>query len=116
MTRRSKLWRWAAGIFIFINLAGAIEAAMMGERRHYDTHLFLLLVGVVAYLVWQAGPRGQGRKAPSEVQEDPRIEYLQQSVDALALEIERLGESQRFRERALVEKGDTPPQRKVPDE
>lgn len=88
----------------------------MGQRRHYDVHLGLLLLGVVAYLVWQAGPRGQRWKAASEKEADPSLEYLQQSVDALALEIERLGEAQRFRDKALVEKGDTPPQRKVHDE
>jgi hypothetical protein len=116
MTRRSKLWRWAAGIFVFINAAGAIGAAMMGERRHYDMHLALLLVGVVVYLVWQAGPRGQRHDVANSNTADPRLDYLQQSVDALALEIERLGEAQRFREKALIEKGDTPPQRKVHDE
>jgi hypothetical protein len=35
---------------------------------------------------------------------DPRIDYLQQSVDAVALEVERLGEAQRFQEKLRAEK------------
>jgi hypothetical protein len=40
------------------------------------------------------------------------VDYLQQSVDAMALELERIGEAQRFSEKLRSEKGETPPPRK----
>jgi hypothetical protein len=116
MTRRSKLWRWAAGLFIVINLAGAVGAAAMGERRHYDVHLGLLLLGVIAYLVWRAGPRGKGHDLSSKPQADQRLDYLQQSVDALALELERLGEAQRFKDKLPAERGESLSRKKTSEE
>jgi hypothetical protein len=44
--------------------------------------------------------------------EQQRIEYLQQSVDAMALELERVGEAQRFADKLRVERGETPPPKK----
>jgi hypothetical protein len=41
--------------------------------------------------------------------DDPRIEYLQQSVDAIAVEVERIGEAQRYQERLQAEKAMKPP-------
>jgi hypothetical protein len=35
-------------------------------------------------------------------------------VDAVALEVERLGEAQRFAEKQRVERGETPPLKKPP--
>ena len=116
MTRRSKLWRWAAGLFIVINLAGAVEAAAMGERRHYDVHLGLLLLGVIVYLVWRAGPRGQGQDLSSKTQADERLDYLQRSVDTLALELERMGEAQRYRDKLPAERGESVTRKKPPEE
>jgi len=39
-----------------------------------------------------------GRDAPPQLA-DPRIDYLQRSVDALALEVERIGEAVRFKDK-----------------
>ena len=110
MTRRSKLWGIAAIAFTVINVLGAVYASVMGERAHMDLHLVLLLVGVIGFLVWRAKYRG---RAPAAIagQPDPRVDYLQQSVDAMALEVERLGEAQRFREK-LQNASVTPPTRK----
>ena len=99
MTRRSKIWGIAAIAFIAINALGAVYATVMGERVHMDVHLVLLLAGVVTYLMWRAKTRGRAQDALRAGQADPRIDYLQQSVDAMALEVERLGEAQRFREK-----------------
>ena len=43
---------------------------------------------------------------------DSRLDYLQQSVDAVALEVERIGEAQRFNEKLRAQKGETPPPKK----
>ena len=112
MTRRSKLWGWAAGIYAFINLGGLAFAAARGEEMHAMTHLFLLLIGVAAYVGWRVArraPRGELSGAPVG---DAHLEYLQQSVDAMALEVERIGEAQRFNDKLRVEKGETPPLKK----
>jgi hypothetical protein len=45
-------------------------------------------------------------------QGDERLNYLQQSVDAVALEVERIGEAQRFNEKLRGEQSETPPPKK----
>lgn len=112
MTRRSKLW-WAAGVlFTVINAAGAIYAAALGEVAHSSVHVVLLFFGPAAYLIWRLGPWGR-RQDPATAQvADARVEYLQQSVDAMALELERLGEAQRYREKLQAAQGQTAPLKK----
>lgn len=111
MTRRSKLWRVAAGLFVVINLGGAVYAAALGEGLHAATHVVLLVVGLVGYLMWRLA-RAQRQALPSAELADPRIEYLQQSVDAIALEVERIGEKQRFTDKLRVEQGEKLPLKK----
>lgn len=94
MTRRSRLWRVVASLFTLINLAGAGIAVASGEGLHTGVHLALLLLG--AFLVWRLAPRADWRDLPSLQTADDRLEQLQQSVDAVALEVERIGEAQRF--------------------
>jgi hypothetical protein len=43
---------------------------------------------------------------------EQRIEYLQQSIDAMALELERVGEAQRFSDKLRVQRGEIPPSKK----
>ena len=45
---------------------------------------------------------------------EQRVDYLQRSIDALALEVERIGEAQRFKDKHL-ERGETSPLKK-PDQ
>src|SRR5437016_3145505 len=101
MTRRSKLWAIGAALFTIINVGGAGYAIAMGETMHAATHAVLLVLGFAAYSVWRLGSRVQQRDLK---QPDSRIEYLQQSVDAMALEVERIGEAQRFSEKLRAEK------------
>ncbi|MGH7602429.1 MAG: hypothetical protein ACRENK_00370 [Gemmatimonadaceae bacterium] len=110
MNRPSKIWGWAAAIFAIVNLLGAIYAAAMGERAHADMHLVLLLIGAVGYLAWRALSRGR-KNGPAVSEADPRLDYLQQSVDAVALEVERLGEAQRAREKLQREQIPPPAKR-----
>ncbi|HJQ52771.1 MAG TPA: hypothetical protein VJ825_02900 [Gemmatimonadaceae bacterium] len=115
MNLRSRIWGIGAGVFGIVNLLGALLAMRMGERAHADVHLILFLLSALAYLAWRAvnrGRRGQLAVDAGEVDSasaDPQIEYLQQSVDALALEVERLGEAQRARERLRAESPPSPP-------
>lgn len=93
MTRRPRLWLIGATLFTLANFGGAIAAAIEREGMHTGVHLGLTLLG--AYLAWRLIARS--RQEPTAPQ-DPsdRLEYLQESVDAIALEVERIGEAQRF--------------------
>ena len=104
MTRRSKLWRILASLFTLLNLGGAIFAAAIGEGLHAGVHVALALVG--AYLVWRLAPRSD-RQAPADEQPtDDRLDQLQQSVDAVAIEVERIGEAPRFSTRLEADRAD----------
>lgn len=93
MTRRSILWRVGVTAFVFINLAGAVYAAVMGEMLHAGVHVALLL-GVYPALEYVA--RRQQRNIPDVQRAGEAIDSLQRSVDALAVNVERVGETQRF--------------------
>ena len=107
---RSRLWPAVVALFIFINVAGAGFAIAMGEPMHALAHAVMLLIGYVGWLVapWR---RRRDTAAPEQLS-DERIEYLQQSVDAVALEVERLGESQRFNEKLRAVRDEIPPPKK----
>ena len=84
-------------------------AIAMGEPMHAATHVFLLFAG---YVAWQFVPRGPKAPPVQLGEPDPKLEYLQQSVDAIAVEVERIGEAQRFSEKLRAEKREPPPQKK----
>lgn len=44
------------------------------------------------------------RRLPPPMQQDERLEHLQQSVDAIAVEVERIAEAQRFSAKLLAER------------
>jgi hypothetical protein len=112
MTQPSKLWRIAAALFVIINVAGAGYAIAMGERPHALTHVALLVVGFIG---WQFAPWKRRQTPAPDQLPDARLDYLQQSVDAVALEVERLGEAQRFADKLRAEQGQAPPV-KIPPE
>jgi hypothetical protein len=75
----------------------------------------IIIVGMVASLsaiaVWLV--RGINRKTPprelpNAFQFDQRFDQLQQSVDAIAVEVERIAEAQRFSAKLLSERSDAP--------
>jgi len=101
MTSRSRLWRVAGVAFLFINLAGAIYAGVTEDWTHAAVHIGLL---IGAYVAWPFASRAAREDEPEVQLADQRVEYLQQSVDAIALEVERLGEAQRFAEKLRAER------------
>ncbi|MFL5486891.1 MAG: hypothetical protein ACJ8AJ_00260 [Gemmatimonadaceae bacterium] len=111
MTRRSKLWRVGAALFVIINVAGAAYAIVMGEPMHAATHAVLLTLGLGGYLTWRI-ERPSRSNAVSSTLADERLDYLQRSVDAIALEVERIGEAQRFHEKLRGERVEPPPLKK----
>lgn len=112
MTQPSKLWRVAAALFVIINVAGAGYALAMGEGPHALTHVALLAVGFIG---WQFAPWKRRQTPAPDQLPDARLDYLQQSVDAVALEVERIGEAQRFADKLRAERGQTPPVKKPPE-
>ena len=105
MTRRRKGWWVVAVLFTLINLAGAGYAAAVGDRPHAAVHVALLVVG--AYWMWRLARRAERQDLPSLQAADQRLEQLQQSVDAVALEVERIGEAQRFSAKLEAERAKT---------
>jgi hypothetical protein len=115
MTRRSPVWLVAAALFLVINVAGAGSAAADGEPLHTGIHAGLALLG--AYLAWRLASRGDARRGwrrdGAEIPAVPgaltdRLTHIEQSVDAIALEVERIGEGQRFMTRLFAENGPPP--------
>ena len=105
MTRRSKLWLVLAALFTLVNLAGIPMAAAAGEGLHTAAHVGLMLLG--AYLVWRLAPRSGRKDAPRLEPTEERLERLQQSMDAVALEVERIGEAQRYSAKLQAQRDET---------
>ena len=103
MSGRSRLWGLAAVAFIVINVGGAAYAAAMGEVLHAATHVVVLFVGVSVYSAWRKRQADQ-QVLPGTREAAASIDHLQQTVDSIALEVERIGEAQRFETRLLQER------------
>ena len=108
-TGSSRLWRAGLAVFTLINVGGAAYALWMGEGPHAAVHVVLL---GAAYVVWQRAPWGRRQEVTREQLSDDRLQYLQQSVDAIALEVERIGEAQRFNDKLMAEQRQSPPAKK----
>ena len=103
MTRSSKVWPVVAGLFILVNLGGGVFAAVQGEAMHAAGHAVLALLGV--YFTWRlSARRGQASYAAQSPELSDRLTSLEQSLDAIAIEVERIGEGQRFMTRLFTEK------------
>lgn len=100
--RRSRVWRAAAAAFIAINVAGGIYAVAIGEPMHAAVHAVLLVLGIAVYSVTRMRSPAAANALPDETVE--RMKHLEQSVDALAIGIERVGEAQRYQTKILDEK------------
>ena len=111
MPRRLTVWRAAAIGFIAINLGGFIFAIYMGEPMHATVHAVLTVLGGVFFGVLRMRSRPEPAAAlPEETAE--RLKHLEQSVDKLAIGVERVGEAQRFQTKILDEKNKAGPPKK----
>ena len=109
MTRRSKLWLTSATLFTLINILGVGFAAAAGEGPHAATHVALSLVG--AFFMWRIARRAAETHTSGAPLANERLEQLQQSVDAVAIEVERIGEAQRFAAKLAAERAQASPPR-----
>ena len=112
MIRRPNAWMAAALVFLSVNAGGGWFAAAQGEPLHAGVHFLLLLPG--AYFAWwlatRRGALGRGRRPRAATPALPgdfgdHLTQIEQSIDAVAIEVERIGEGQRFMTRLFTEKG-----------
>jgi len=105
-SRRSKRWLAVAAIFTLGNLAGGVVAAAQGELVHASVHAGLMVLGAV--FVWLLASRRdtshleRAASAAALSQLGDRLTLLQQSIDSIGIEVERIGEGQRYLTRALA--------------
>ena len=66
------------------------------------------LSGITVRLVRALSAKAPKRDAPNVFQMEQRFDQLQQSVDAIAVEVERIAEAQRFSAKLLAERPETP--------
>jgi hypothetical protein len=112
MARRVSRWQIAALIFGVINAGGAVFAFAQGETSHALTHVGLLLGTLAFWQVISPSPQASQETVPHQI--DSQVERLQQSVDAIALEVERIGEGQRFINKLQQEQSDREPLKRNP--
>jgi len=101
MNKTSKLWRGVAAIFTIVNVFGAIYAGAMGEWMHAAVHAVILAGG---FVVWELLPGGRKQEAVKPQIEDMHLDQLQQQIDSIAVNVERIGEAQRFQEKLVKER------------
>lgn len=113
MKRRSIIWPVLAVIFTLGNIAGAVYAAALGEIRHASLHVLLTVIGALvswALITSRRNPREIGalRTPGSSGELGSHLSNLEQSLDAIAVEVERVGENQRYMTKVLTEQERTP--------
>ena len=97
MIRRSTLGLVATVVYILINVAGAVYAAYMAEPMHASLHVALLLPGAWVLSRLRATRAAAAVGSPDGFDAVPdRLTNLEQSIDAVAIEVDRIGEGQRF--------------------
>ena len=105
MSRGRTIWKAAAVVFTVVNLIGLGMAMAAGEQMHSGIHVALSLLG--AWAIWRLSDRGSPVDSASDPLAERRLEALQQSVDAVALEVERIGEAQRFNAKLQSEQNES---------
>jgi hypothetical protein len=66
------------------------------------------LGAITKWLVRGLSQKAPTREVPNLLHMEQRFDQLQQAVDAIAVEVERIAEAQRFSAKLLAEKRDTP--------
>jgi len=104
MTLRAKFLWTIAAVSVIVNGGGAVYALRLGEWMHGGIHVAALALTV--YLIAIFRPRARtteddsswlgDERAPAAPLGNDRMAQLQQSVDAIAVEVERIGEAQRY--------------------
>jgi hypothetical protein len=94
---KHRAWIPIAWLFSLLNLGAVWFAAQPGEPWHATIHALLAVLSAVGASHLMA------RTAPAAI-ESVGGERLQQSMDVIALEVERISEGQRFVTKLLTER------------
>ena len=79
-----------------------IEAQLERERM-IGIGSFILLLPLVLALARRLWHRG-GPRPSADIEESPRLQRMEQAIESIALEVERIGEAQRFTTKLLTER------------
>ena len=113
MKRRIPVGVVLAVLFTLLNVGGGVYAGMMGEVRHAGLHVVLAVAGAcVAWALMMRRRAGAPRLAAAghvSPELSNRLTNLEQSLDAIAVEVERVGEGQRFMTRLFSERSQKDP-------
>ena len=104
MKRHPKRWLIGISVFTLINVVGAPFAFMSGEPLHGMAHVLLALAG--AYFVVRLAPRARQQQVLDSQPAEAQLDRLQQSLDSMAIEVERIGEAQRFMTKIAAERAE----------
>jgi hypothetical protein len=114
MSGRAKFWWTLAAVSFIVNGGGAWYALVL-HREWMHGGIHVAAFALTAYLIAIFRPRTpasvdesltvSGERMQPDSLGDPRMEQLQQSVDAIAVEVERIGEAQRFNAKLAAQRG-----------
>ena len=94
MASRHRILRAAALTFVIGNAAGVIFAVIRGELTHAATHAALIMA---MFAFWPEAPQAIEPTGTTALpQMDSHLDRVQNAVDRVALEVERIGEGQRY--------------------
>jgi hypothetical protein len=98
---KHRAWIPIAWVLSAANVGAVWFAALPAEPAHATAHAALaVLFGVAAQ---RLAARRQARQRPSLEPDHDRMTRLEHAIDSMAIELERIGEGQRFVTKVLVE-------------
>lgn len=101
---RSKKWRVIFWLYVGINALGAIYALAMGEGSHAAVHIVLLMPITARYFIQLILSAVYEAPAPLMQPTDDVLDRIERSIDGIAINLERIGEAQRFSAKVLAER------------
>jgi hypothetical protein len=105
VNRRIGFWMAASALFALANAVAAGFYYARGEVPHSFAHAGLMVLAT--WLVWWFAAPDPDQEQSALPPGDQRLERLQQSVDAVAVELERFGEAQRYKSKLEAERGES---------
>jgi hypothetical protein len=106
MAPRSRLAKVLLAIYTLVNVGGLIYAAVMREPMHAALHVALLIpVGWLLSRYVLGSPASATPLVSSGAVFPGRLTSLEQSIDAVAIEVERIAEGQRNLTDLLADQG-----------
>jgi hypothetical protein len=102
-----RAWIPVAWLLSLANVGAVWFAALPAEPWHATTHALAAVVFGLGAERLRARRRAPSRDAEPALAGD-RMQRLEQAIDSIAVEVERIGEGQRFVTRLLAERGREP--------